>query len=80
MPSTTPSLFKRLASYWTVWLGVVLSVLAWMQTEWNLVDDYLPEKWRGPAWLALGVTIIVLRGRQDILAAIRPGRDPGAPP
>lgn len=44
-----------------VWLGFALTVAGFLEAQFRMVEHLLPEAWRGPALMAIGLLVVVLR-------------------
>lgn len=68
-----------------VWLGLALAMAGFLEAQFNLIAALIPEPWRGPAMMAVGLTVVVLRflttlPLEELVPAERPSdQSPEAP-
>ena len=44
-----------------VWLGLAVAIAGFLESQFRLVENLIPERWRGVAMMAVGLTVVVLR-------------------
>jgi len=44
-----------------VWLGLAVAVSGYLETQFRTIEVLIPERWRGPALMLLGLVVVVLR-------------------
>jgi hypothetical protein len=44
-----------------VWLGLTLTVFGFLEANFKTIEFLLPEQWRGPALMGVGMLVVVLR-------------------
>jgi len=44
-----------------VWLGLTLTVFGFLEANFRTIEYLIPEHWRGPAVMAVGMIVVVLR-------------------
>lgn len=45
----------------TMWFAYGLAVLGVMETQYKLIEQYIPEEYRGLTYVAIGAAVAVLR-------------------
>lgn len=44
-----------------VWLGLALAMTGFLEAQFRMVEHLIPEQWRGPALMGIGMLVVVLR-------------------
>jgi hypothetical protein len=44
-----------------VWLGLTLTIFGFLEANFRTIEFLIPEHWRGPAVMAVGMLVVVLR-------------------
>lgn len=44
-----------------VWLGLALAMTGFLEAQFRMVEHLIPEQWRGPVLMAVGMLVVVLR-------------------
>ena len=44
-----------------VWMGLALATAGFLETQFRMIEHLLPEQWRGPALMLVGLIVVWLR-------------------
>lgn len=69
--SVLATLAKDVSGYWTSWASYLLIILGGLMTYWDSLSNFVPEKFRGPSYALIGLIVLLLRGRGDIVTAAK---------
>lgn len=66
-----------------VWLGLAVAISGALESQFRLIENLIPEKYRGVGLMAIGLTVVVLRWMTTMplqdLGEHEPDQDPPQP-